>query len=343
LEKSDVGRYNNDNNGGSVLRRAAFWFKEHPMRKLALLIACGYLAVGAAPAQAQFSGGSNFPGGGFGASNAGGGQGGGGSFGGGGQGGGGQGGSSQQSGDTGVGQLSGTERYLRDNRQPGQFVGNDSGEANGFIGALSANGGAATGARGMAGMTGLGGMMGMGGIGGAGGMMGLGMTGLGGMGGIGGLGGRMGLGGMSSLGGLGGMGRGGMMSRGGMMGMGGMMGGRTVGGFFPNTQNGGGAAAIRNTVSLGFTPPAPAPNAADSRLTGLLRRSPRIQQVTPIEVELRGRTAILRGTVATDHDRDLARLAVLLEPGVAQVRNELAVAGQRGEALPSPPPPPSIP
>lgn len=310
------------------------------MRKLALLIACGYLAAGAAAAQAQFSGGG---GNSFGGMAGGGAAGGGGlQLGGGGQSGG-QGGSAQQGGDTGVGQLSGTERYLRDNRQPGQFVGNDSSEANtnGFIGALSSSGGAATGARGASGLGGAAGMTGMGGVEG---MMGLGgMSSLGGMGGLGGgmggIGGRMGLGGMSGLGGIGGMGimgRGGMMSRGGMMGMGGMMGGRTVGGFFPNSQNSGGGAPIRNTVSVGFTPPAPAANAAGRRLTGLLRRSSRIQQVTPIEVELRGRTAILRGTVATAHDRDLARLAVLLEPGISQVRNELAVAGQRGEPLPAP-------
>jgi osmotically-inducible protein OsmY len=43
----------------------------------------------------------------------------------------------------------------------------------------------------------------------------------------------------------------------------------------------------------------------------------------PIEVTLQGRTAVLRGGVATPHNRDLAARLALLEPGVDQVQNEL--------------------
>jgi hypothetical protein len=37
-----------------------------------------------------------------------------------------------------AGQITGNERFLRQNQQPGQFVGSDSGEARNFIGAMSA-------------------------------------------------------------------------------------------------------------------------------------------------------------------------------------------------------------
>lgn len=44
------------------------------------------------------------------------------------------------------------------------------------------------------------------------------------------------------------------------------------------------------------------------------------------KVNLDAGTAVLRGTVATDHDRDLAGRVVLLEPTVNDVVNLLAVA-----------------
>ena len=50
-----------------------------------------------------------------------------------------------------------------------------------------------------------------------------------------------------------------------------------------------------------------------------------------------GRTAILRGTVATDEDRRLAEQLVLLEPGVAKVQNEITVRPQpAAETVPQP-------
>ncbi len=57
----------------------------------------------------------------------------------------------------------------------------------------------------------------------------------------------------------------------------------------------------------------------------------RLQSRGPLSVELRERTAILRGVVATDHDRALAETLTLLEPGISQVQNELTVA----ESLPT--------
>ena len=64
------------------------------------------------------------------------------------------------------------------------------------------------------------------------------------------------------------------------------------------------------------------------RLTQRLNRSASVQPEGPVEVEVRGRVAILRGLVATDHARDLAAQLVLLEPGVDQVDNQLQVPGE---------------
>jgi len=51
-------------------------------------------------------------------------------------------------------------------------------------------------------------------------------------------------------------------------------------------------------------------------------------------VNLEGRIAVLRGSVATEHDRVLAAQVALLEAGVSQVRNELQVV--QTEPLPPP-------
>ena len=42
---------------------------------------------------------------------------------------------------------------------------------------------------------------------------------------------------------------------------------------------------------------------------------------------MEGRTAILRGEVATEHGREVAELMARLEGGVNEVRNEIVVAG----------------
>lgn len=55
-------------------------------------------------------------------------------------------------------------------------------------------------------------------------------------------------------------------------------------------------------------------------------------------VNLEGRTAVLRGNVATEHDRVLAEQVALLEAGVSSVRNELQVV--QTETVPPPAAPP---
>ena len=48
----------------------------------------------------------------------------------------------------------------------------------------------------------------------------------------------------------------------------------------------------------------------------------------PVNVSLVGQTAVLRGTVATEAERQLAEGVARLEPGVMAVRNELVVASE---------------
>jgi hypothetical protein len=149
--------------------------------------------------------------------------------------------------------------------------------------------------------------------------------GLGGMG-MGGMG-MGGLGGMSALGG--GMGRSGL--GGGMMGgqMGGQM-GRNQMGMGQNRNST--VRPIRPRLSIGFTPPPIAAPQVTTALNtrfnelGSQREGIRIESRGPVQVSLDGQTAILRGVVATEHDREVAATMALLEPGVSQVKNELRVA-----------------
>ena len=71
--------------------------------------------------------------------------------------------------------------------------------------------------------------------------------------------------------------------------------------------------------------PLPPASDAGATLTSLLERSRQIQKRSPISVTVRDYTAILRGRVATEHDRSLAAALLLLEPGIWQVQNELVV------------------
>jgi osmotically-inducible protein OsmY len=69
----------------------------------------------------------------------------------------------------------------------------------------------------------------------------------------------------------------------------------------------------------------PTDAALSSAATQGLAKSMRLPAGAPVEVAVQGGTAVLRGVVATPHDRDLAEQLVLLEPGIARVTNELRV------------------
>jgi osmotically-inducible protein OsmY len=82
---------------------------------------------------------------------------------------------------------------------------------------------------------------------------------------------------------------------------------------------------VRAQMALGFTPRAVAAPQLGNQLASRLARVGQLQSSLPVQVELVGRTAVLRGTVDSDHARDLAERLAMLEPGVSAVQNELTV------------------
>jgi BON domain len=88
-----------------------------------------------------------------------------------------------------------------------------------------------------------------------------------------------------------------------------------------------GAMVRPPVIAVGFEASSPADSPA-ATVAGLIRRNDRIRQLSPISVTLQNETAILRGRVATEHDRQLVELLTRFEPGVWQVKNELTVGEQ---------------
>ena len=88
------------------------------------------------------------------------------------------------------------------------------------------------------------------------------------------------------------------------------------------------ASPIRLTsIGLELDSPTHAGNPA-AVVADVIRRNTRIQRLSPITVRLERETAILRGRVATEHDRQLVELLTRFEPGIWRVQNEVTV-GER--------------
>jgi hypothetical protein len=84
---------------------------------------------------------------------------------------------------------------------------------------------------------------------------------------------------------------------------------------------------VRVPISLGFSPAAlPSSPQVAQRVQARLTRIPQLQDNGLITVEMDGRVAVLRGAVVSSDERELVARLVLLEPGIADVRNELLVA-----------------
>ena len=169
-----------------------------------------------------------------------------------------------------MGDVTGNERFMRGNRQPGQFVGSDSSDLTNFLSAMGGALGQQQGQRGRRGQT-------------------------------------------------------------------------------ANINDGdapeqAGRTTIPFRIVLGFTPPAPRPAFTASTMNVRMQRSlVRISaesapsaSATPmttspkVTVNIDGRTAVLTGTVASEHARKVAEAMAKLEPGVSEVRNELVVANADG-------------
>ena len=160
------------------------------------------------------------------------------------------------------------------------------------------------------------------------------------------------------MGGLGGMGSG-MMGMGGLGGMGGMGMGRmgAFGNMFGNqfgmnqgmNQNSG-ASKLRIPTRIGFAAPS-TPAVATARSQKFAARIPKIPSfkgVSGLSVQMAGETAVIRGTVQSEEQRELVERLAKLEPGISGVQNELQVvppadgafasagSGSASEELPSP-------
>jgi hypothetical protein len=192
------------------------------------------------------------------------------------------------------------------------------------------------------GSTGMGmGSMGMGNTGRGMGSTGMGMSGMGGMSGLSGLGGMTNRQNSGFIGantgnqfiganqsGMQGMG----MNRqnfGGMsqFGMGGRMGQNQFGMGMNNAfgmQNNQRQQLV--TVSrLAFEVPVRASVTVSTSMNRRLQEAWGNRSLSPLQASLQGRTLILKGTVATEHDKSLAEKMMLLEPGIDRVQNELVV------------------
>lgn len=128
-----------------------------------------------------------------------------------------------------------------------------------------------------------------------------------------------GAGGMGAMGGMGGMGMGGMGG-----GRGGMQGGR--GGFNSMNQNQNSSKPqVRATVKIGFDVKSPTNAAGSQVINSRLSRIPS-SLLKGISVEMNGRTAVMRGNVATLAEAKVVERYLSLEPGISDVQNELVIA-----------------
>jgi osmotically-inducible protein OsmY len=93
---------------------------------------------------------------------------------------------------------------------------------------------------------------------------------------------------------------------------------------------------FRVPLRLGFQPSPPPAGRIGAQITSQLNKVPGLANVGPIDVSLVGQTAVLRGKVASEADRQLAEGLVRLAPAVQGVLNELEVAspGTTAEGLP---------
>jgi hypothetical protein len=129
-----------------------------------------------------------------------------------------------------------------------------------------------------------------------------------------------------------------------MMGMG-MMG--RMGGFgnqfgMMNQQqsNQRGKANLRIPMRIGFRVPVAQMAARSQQFATRVPKIPGFAQVRGLSVEMDGETAILRGTVESEEQRELMERMAKLEPGISAVRNELLVAAAES-APPGELPPPA--
>jgi hypothetical protein len=83
---------------------------------------------------------------------------------------------------------------------------------------------------------------------------------------------------------------------------------------------------VRIGLTLGFTPPPAVTTATTAAVAQRLTQLPGLSLADNPQVLLEGRTAVVRGTAASEQDREMVSRLLLLEPGISSVRNEMTVA-----------------
>lgn len=127
-----------------------------------------------------------------------------------------------------------------------------------------------------------------------------------------GMGGAGGLGRMNGLGGLGGMNR--NRAGGGMNNMNSMNGNS-------QTEN-----KVRAVVRLGFDAPATDAAQTKTQISARVGRMSLPDRMKQVQIEMEGRTAILRGNVPSESDKRMMERLLSLEPGVSKIRNEITIS-----------------
>jgi hypothetical protein len=94
---------------------------------------------------------------------------------------------------------------------------------------------------------------------------------------------------------------------------------------------------FRVPLRLGFQPQAVQPRTFGPIVSARLTKIPGLSRMGPITASLENQTVVLRGTVASEADRQLAEGLARLEPEVLLVRNELVVVGSATTAEVLPP------
>jgi len=100
------------------------------------------------------------------------------------------------------------------------------------------------------------------------------------------------------------------------------------GGYYGSGRYGRTTTTVRPTLELGFNHAAPAPEPLATGLAHRLNQASSLGFVQAAGVSLENGTAVLRGSVASDHQRALAEQLLLLEPGVRRVDNQLTVTAE---------------
>lgn len=95
---------------------------------------------------------------------------------------------------------------------------------------------------------------------------------------------------------------------------------------------------IRIKTDIATTNVSASPTTVSRVFEARLKKLPALEKTGSVQVSMVGRTAVLRGSVSSERDRELAAGLAMLEPGISAVRNELVVDASRprAEELPAP-------